>query len=67
MSDLSDFSKTLPQLETVDVESIPSGIEPGSSSARMKFGEAVPPQKKHPQGLVDEVRQVRGVDLRQGP
>ena len=51
MSDLSDFSKTLPQLETVDVKSIPSGIEPGSSSARMKFGEAASRKKNIPKGL----------------
>lgn len=51
MSDLSDFSKTLPQLETVDVESIPAGIEPGSGSSRMKVGEAAPRKKNIPKGL----------------
>ena len=63
MSDLSDFSKTTPQLETVDVDSIQTGIEPGSGSARMKVGESVPRKKKHPQGIVDQVRQMCGVDL----
>ena len=42
MSDLSDFSKTSPQLETVDVESIPTGVEPGSGSAKMKIGADAP-------------------------
>ena len=51
MSDLSDFSKTTPQLETVDVESIQTGIEPGSGSARMKVGESVPRKKNIPKGL----------------
>tara|TARA_B100002003_G_scaffold87608_1_gene81959 strand:+ start:1107 stop:2117 length:1011 start_codon:yes stop_codon:yes gene_type:complete len=51
MSDLSDFSKTLPQLETVDVELIPAGIEPGSGSSRMKVGEAAPRKKNIPKGL----------------
>ncbi|MCH2385122.1 MAG: acetyl-CoA carboxylase carboxyl transferase subunit beta, partial [Pedosphaera sp.] len=51
MSDLSDFSRTTPQLETVDVQSIPTGIEPGSGSARMKFGEAAPRKKNIPKGL----------------
>ena len=48
MSDLSDFTKTTPQLETVDVQSIPTGIEPGSGSGRMKFGEAAARQKNIP-------------------
>ena len=39
MSDLDDFSKTLPKLETVDAEAIPGGLEPGSGSAKLKFGE----------------------------
>ena len=51
MSDLSDFSGTTPQLETVDVQSIPTGIEPGSGSGRMKFGEAAPRKKNIPKGL----------------
>ena len=51
MSALSDFSKTTPQLETVDVESIPTGIEPGSGSTRMKLGEAAPRKKNIPKGL----------------
>ena len=29
MSNLNDFSKTTPKLETVDTESIPAGVEPG--------------------------------------
>ena len=51
MSDLSDFSKTSPQLETVDVESIPTGLEPGSGSAKMKVGDAAPRKKNIPKGL----------------
>ena len=51
MPDLSDFSGTTPQLETVDVQSIPTGIEPGSGSGRMKFGEAAPRKKNIPKGL----------------
>ena len=51
MSDLSDFSKTLPQLETVDVELIPAGIEPGSGSSKIKVGEAAPRKKNIPKGL----------------
>ena len=51
MSDLSDFSKTLPQLETVDVEAIPTGLEPGSGSAKMKVGDAAPRKKNIPKGL----------------
>ena len=51
MSDLSDFSGTTPQLETVDTQSIPTGIEPGSGSGKMKFGEAAPRKKNIPKGL----------------
>ena len=51
MSDLSDFSKTSPQLETVDVESIPTGLEPGSGSAKMKIGADAPRKKNIPKGL----------------
>ncbi len=51
MSDLSDFSKNTPQLETVDVESIPTGIEPGRSSAKMKFSDSASRKKNIPKGL----------------
>ena len=51
MSDLADFSKTTPQLETVDAQSIPAGIEPGSGSGRMKFGEVASRKKNIPKGL----------------
>ena len=51
MSDLSDFSKTSPQLETVDVETIPTGIEPGSGSSKMKGGDGSSRKKNIPKGL----------------
>ena len=51
MSDLSDFSKTSPQLETVDVETIPTGIEPGSGSSKMKGGDGPSRKKNIPKGL----------------
>lgn len=51
MSDLDDFSKTLPKLETVDAEAIPGGLEPGSGSAKLKFGENSGRKKNIPKGL----------------
>ena len=51
MSDLDDFSKTLPKLETVDAEAIPGGLEPGSGSAKLKFGESTGRKKNIPKGL----------------
>lgn len=51
MSDLNDFSKTTPKLETVDAESIPAGVEPGSGSSKLKFKESTSRKKNIPKGL----------------
>ena len=51
MSDLEDFSKTVPKLETVDAEAIPGGLEPGSGTAKSKFGESSTRKKNIPKGL----------------
>ena len=51
MSDLNDFSKTIPKLETVDAESIPAGVEPGSGSSKLKFKESTSRKKNIPKGL----------------
>ena len=51
MSDLNDFSKTTPKLETVDAESIPVGVEPGSGSSKLKFKESTSRKKNIPKGL----------------
>ena len=51
MSNLNDFSKTTPKLETVDTESIPAGVEPGSGSSKLKFKESTSRKKNIPKGL----------------
>ena len=51
MSDLNEFSKTEPKLETVDSEISPASIEPGSGSAKLKFGESTSRKKNIPKGL----------------
>ena len=51
MSDLNDFLKTTPKLETVDAESIPAGVEPGSGSSKLKFKESTSRKKNIPKGL----------------
>ena len=51
MSDLNEFSKTAPKLETVDAESIPAGVEPGSGSSKLKFKESASRKKNIPKGL----------------
>jgi len=51
MSDLSEFSKTAPKLETVDAGSIPAGVEPGSGSSKLKFNESISRKKNIPKGL----------------
>ncbi|MBE87552.1 MAG: acetyl-CoA carboxylase carboxyl transferase subunit beta [Verrucomicrobiales bacterium] len=51
MSDLSEFSKTAPKLETVDAGSIPAGVEPGSGSSKLKFNESISRKKSIPKGL----------------
>mgnify|MGYP001433122266 FL=1 len=51
MSDLSEFSKTAPKLETVDAGSIPTGVEPGSGSSKLKFNESISRKKNIPKGL----------------
>jgi len=51
MSDLDDYSKTLPKLETVDAEAILGGLEPGSGSAKLKLGESTGRKKNIPKGL----------------
>jgi len=51
MSDLNEFSKTTPKLETVDAESIPAGVEPGSGSSKLKFKESTSRKKSIPKGL----------------
>ncbi len=51
MSDLNEFSKTAPKLETVDAESIPTGVEPGSGSSKLKFKESTSRKKNIPKGL----------------
>ena len=51
MSDLNEFSKTTPKLETVDAESIPAGVEPGSGSSKLKFKESPSRKKSIPKGL----------------
>ena len=51
MSDLNEFSKTAPKLETVDAESIPSVVEPRSGSSKLKFGENTSRKKNIPKGL----------------
>ena len=51
MSDLNDFSKTTPKLETVDAESIPVGVEPGRGSSKLKFKESTSRKKNIPKGL----------------
>ena len=51
MSDLSNYSKTLPRLESVDVEAIPTGLEPGSGSSKMNVGDATVRKKSIPKGL----------------
>ena len=51
MSDLNEFSKTAPKLETVDAESIPTGVEPGSGSSKLKFNESASRKKNIPKGL----------------
>ena len=51
MSDLSDFSKASRQLETVNVDTIPTGIEPGSGSLKMKGGDGSSRKKNIPKGL----------------
>ncbi len=51
MSDLNEFSKTEPKLETVDSEISPAAIEPGSGSAKLKFGESTSRKKNIPKGL----------------
>ena len=50
MSDLTDFSKTLPQLESVDVEAIPTGLEPGGVSSKNKRGDGTSRKKNIPKG-----------------
>ena len=51
MSDLDDFSKTVPKLEMVDDEAIPGGLEPGSGKAKSKFGDSTTRKKNIPKGL----------------
>jgi len=51
MSDLTDFSKTLPQLESVDVDEIPTGLESGSISSKMKNSDGTSRKKNIPKGL----------------
>ena len=51
MSDLSNYSKTLPRLESVDVEAIPTGLEPGSGSSKMNVSDATVRKKSIPKGL----------------
>ena len=52
MSDLDDYSKTLPKLETVDAEAILGGLEPGSGSAKLKLGESTGRKKNIPNHLI---------------
>ena len=56
MSDLNEFSKTAPKLETVDAESIPSVVEPRSGSSKLKFGENTSRKKNIPKGLWTKCR-----------
>ena len=56
MSDLNEFSKTAPKLETVDAESFPSVVEPRSGSSKLKFGENTSRKKNIPKGLWTKCR-----------